>query len=79
LEIFSLEHKVLYLEHHQLQSRVNEQGCSGPIKDSNRATELEQKTEQKAGSRPSSEVYVLQDNKAVEDDERKPLAYSSRS
>jgi hypothetical protein len=39
---FSSEYKIFYLEHHQQQNRVNEQGCSGPIKDLNRAVEPEQ-------------------------------------
>jgi hypothetical protein len=58
---------------------VNGQGCSGPIKGLNRVIESERRIGQKASSKPSLEVYVLQDNKAAEDDEQKPLAYSSRS
>jgi len=60
LKFFGLEHKILYLEHHQQQNRVNEQGCSGPIKDLNRAVEPEQMIGRKVDSKPSSAVCVLQ-------------------
>jgi hypothetical protein len=33
---------MFYLEHHQQQNKVNEQDCSGPIEDLNRAVEPEQ-------------------------------------
>ena len=70
---------MFYLEHHQQQNKVNEQGCSGPIEDLNQAVEPEQMIWQKVDSKPSSVVCVLQGSKVLVDDERKSPAYSSKS
>jgi hypothetical protein len=58
---------------------VNEQDCSGPIEDLNRAVEPEQMIWQKVGNKPSSVACVLQGSKVLGGDERKSPAYSSKS